>query len=226
MKKSLIAVLISSVLAVQSPTTIAADASLGLQIVQQATLIQQYASQAEMLKQDIGMLQDAYKNSTGLPLQAWGSAISHINGVIDLLRDAQGISYASDNVMGQIYDQYGDADTYHQDYSAKVGTWNSNMMSQVGSVLGSYNRQVNTMNDTQNAMRSIINASQNATGRMQVLQAGNQLAGIAVNEMQNLQSIVMAGNQAQLNYIATQTAKEEQERKRSERFFQKAKGNY
>lgn len=226
MKKTIIATLIASAIVMQTNVVVAADATLGYQIVQQGTLIEQYSTQASQLQQQISLLQDAYRNSSGLPIQAWGSAQNYINELNGILRQAEGLSYASNNTLEQVQQQYGDGDTLLPEYSQKISQWNKNVMSQISSVLRVYNAQVNTSLDTQNKLNTIMNASQTAQGRMQVLQASNQIASIAVNELQNLQTIVMAGNQAQLNYIATQTAKEQQSKADAQRFLQKSKGKW
>lgn len=225
MKKTIIAAIIASTIAIQAPVASAADATLGYQIVQQGTLIEQYSTQARQLQQQIAMLQDAYRNSTGLPIQAWGSAQNYINELTGILSQAEGLSYGSTDVLQQVQQTYGDGSLL-PDYPQRIEQWNKNIMSQVSSVLRVYNAQVNTSLDTQNKLNTIMNASQTAQGRMQVLQASNQIASIAVNELQNLQTIVMAGNQAQLNYMATVTGKEQQSKADAKRFFQKSQGKW
>lgn len=225
MKKTIIAALIASTIAIQAPVASAADATLGYQIVQQGTLIEQYSTQARQLQQQIALLQDAYRNSTGLPIQAWGSAQNYINELTGILSQAEGLSYGSTDVLQQVQQTYGDGSLL-PDYPQRIEQWNKNIMSQVSSVLRVYNAQVNTSLDTQNKLNTIMNASQTAQGRMQVLQASNQIASIAVNELQNLQTIVMAGNQAQLNHLATVTAKEQQSKEDAKRFLQKSRGKW
>lgn len=219
-----VSILIASLVTVVDAN--AADATLGYQIVQQGTLLEQYSTQASQLQQQISMLQDAYRNSTGLPIQAWSSAQSYINQLTGLIGNASGLSYSSSNVLDQVNTTYGNGETILPDYKNRVGDWNKNILSQVGSVLRAYNQQTNTALDVQRNMETIMNASQTAQGRMQVLQAGNQIASIAVNELQNLQQVVMAGNQAQLNYIASQTEKQNQREKPLKNFLKPTNGNW
>lgn len=227
MKKTLLAIIAASIFtSVSAPAAYAGDASLGLQLVQQATLIDQYTTHAQQLQQQISMLQNAYANSAGLPLQAWPTAQGYLNSLTGLIRNAQGLTYAADNLAGQIEEKYGNGQTTLKVFSQQLAAWNQNMMSQVGNVMQQYNMHANNAISTQAALNTIMNASQTAQGRMQVLQAGNQIAGIAVNELQSLQSIVMAGNQVQANYIANQTAKEQQGALKQKEFLRKAEGKY
>lgn len=219
-----ISILISSIIGVQEVN--AATSTLGYQIVQQGTLLEQYSTQASQLQQQISMLQDAYKNSAGLPIQAWSSAQTYINQLTGIISNASGLSYGSSNVLDQVNATYGNGNSILPDYKTRVGDWNRNILSQVGNILRVYNQQTNSAMDVQRSMETIMNASQTAQGRMQVLQAGNQIASIAVNELQNLQQVVMAGNQAQLNYIATQTEKQNQKDKAVQGFMQSRKGNW
>ena len=227
MKKKLIVASLAVLIFATAPTfACCGDASLGEQIVQQATLIDQYSTQADQLQQQIAMLQNAYANSVGLPIQAWASAQSHLNELTGLLQNTQGITYASQNLLGQVQQQYGDGASLLPNYGQQLTTWNQNMMAQISSVLQQYNLHTNNATAAQSALQQIMNASQSAQGRMQVLQAGNQIAGIAVNELHNLQQIVMSGNQAQLNYLANKSAQEQQDRMKAQQFLRKAVGSY
>jgi P-type conjugative transfer protein TrbJ len=227
MKKSLLAILAASIFtSAAAPTAYAGDASFAEQLVQQATLLSQYSTQADQLQQQISMLQNAYANSAGLPIQAWPSAQDYLNSLNGLIKNTQGLTYEADNLSGQIQQQFGNGKTILPGYSQQLSTWNQNMMGQVGSVMQQYNLHANNAIGVQAAIGSLINASQTAQGRMQALQAGNQIAGIAVNEIQNLQSIVMSGNQAQLNYIANQTSKDQQAALKQQEFLRKAEGKY
>ena len=225
-KKLIVACLATLVFASAPALACCGDASLGEQIVQQGTLLEQYSTQADQLQQQIAMLQNAYANSAGLPIQAWASAQSHLNALTELLQNTQGITYASQNLLGQVQQQYGDGASLLPNYGQQLTTWNQNMMAQIGSVLQQYHLHTDSATAAQSALQQIMNASQTAQGRMQVLQAGNQIAGIAVNELHNLQQIVMSGNQAQLNYLANKSAQEQQDRMQAQQFLRKAEGRY
>lgn len=226
MKKILITFALASTLASAPAISYCGDATLGEQIVQQGTLLEQYSTQAQQLQQQISMLQNMYANTAGLPIQAWGNAQGYLTELGNLIKNTQGLTYTSENLLNQVQQQFGDGQTLLPNYSQQVGTWNQNMMGQVSSVMRQYNMHANNAIAVQNALGTIMNASQTAQGRMQVLQAGNQIAGIMVNEIQNLGSIVMAGNQAQLNHISIQTAKQQQMDLRKKDFLRKAEGKY
>lgn len=226
MKNKIIAALIIAGVYATPIVVNASDATLGYQIVQQGTLLEQYATQAEQLQQQISLLQDAYRNSAGLPLQAWGSAQGYLNELQSLIQNTQGLTYNSSNLLGQVETQYGDGKSILPKYRDQMAGWNQNMMGQVSSVMRQYNMHSNNQIAAQNSLNNLMNASNTAQGRMQVLQAGNQIAGIMVNEIQGLQNIMMAANQAQLNQIANQTAKEQQAELKKKEFFRKAEGKY
>ena len=226
MKKELITCLATLLFASPHIFACCGDASLGEQIVQQGTLLEQYSTQADQLQQQISMLQNAYANSAGLPIQAWGSAQSHLNDLMGLVQNTQGVTYASQNLLGQVQQQYGDGAALLPNYGQQLTTWNQNLMAQISMALRQYNLHTNSTTAAQSALQQIMNASQTAQGRMQVLQAGNQIAGIAVNELHNLQQIVMVGNQAQLNYLANKSAQEQQDRLKAQQFLRKAEGHY
>lgn len=61
-------------------------------------------------------------------------------------------------------------------------------------------------------MQGVEEASQSATGRMQVLQAANQISGLEVNQLQQLRQETMAGNSAMLNDVAKRNNEDQQDR--------------
>lgn len=127
--------------------------------------------------------------------------------------------------MTQIEGFYGNGSIF-DNYESRLTDWNAGTRSQIAAALNHFGIQAGRFASTQSALQQIQNASQSATGRMQVLQAGNQIAGLMVNQIQDLHATVMAAEQARLNYVAAQNARDEQDRLRQQRWLGKAKGKY
>lgn len=179
-----------------------AGATFPEQIVQEATMVEQYATQAQQLQAQFQQVYNQAVNMQSIPVQLWPNISSQLTNLVNLVGNAQGLSYASQNTVSGIEAQYGQPNTALSNYAGSLASWTSNNDNQIASVLQQYGISQQAMLSSQQAMQSIQNASQSASGRMAVLQAGNQISGLMVNQLQSLQSDIEAGNQAQLNALA------------------------
>jgi len=181
-----------------------AGATLPEQITQELTLVQQYEKQAEQLMAQFQMVYNQAQNLMSLPVQMWQSAAQPLQQLVQLVGQAKGLSYAAQNTVAAVQQQFGAPNAVLSNYNASLQTWVGNLDSQIASVLQQYGLSASNFQTIQSALQQIQSASQSASGRMQVLQAGNQIAGLMVNQLQSLQSDIQAGNQAMLNYMTMQ----------------------
>jgi len=207
-RKNLIAIAALSVFVATSAPAYAsgaiAGATLPEQIVQEATLVEQYAKQAEQLQAQFQMVFNQARNLMNMPMQLWTNATAPLQQLVQLVGNAKGLSYAAANTVSAVQAQFGAPNAVLSNYNKSLQTWTGNLDSQIANVLQQFNLNAKNFQTTQSALQQIQDASQSASGRMQVLQAGNQIAGLMVNQLQGLQSDIQAGNQAMLNYMAMQ----------------------
>lgn len=207
-------------------TGMVAGATFPEQITQEITLVEQYATQAEQLQAQFQMVFNQARNLQSIPSQLWPNASAQLQSLVNLIGNAQGLSYGSQNTLAQVSAQYGSTGNVVPNYDTALQNWTANLNHQIASVLTQYGLQANDFQNTQTALQQIQNASQSASGRMQVMQAGNQISGLMVNQMQNLQSTIMAGSQAELNYMANRANQVQQDRNTAASFVKGAQGNY
>ena len=184
-------------------TGMIAGATFPEQIVQELTLVEQYATQAQQLQAQFQMVFNQARNLQNMPQQLWTNAAAPLQQLVQLVGNAQGLSYASQNTVAAIQQQYGAPSAPLSNYANSLQQWTSNLNSQIAATLQQYGMHAADFQTTQSALQAIQNQSQSASGRMQVLQAGNQISGLMVNQMQSLQSDIQAGNQVMLNDVAT-----------------------
>lgn len=187
-------------------------ATLMEQWVQSATLAEQLAKQATMVSQQLTMLQNQALNLQSLPTSFWPNVTSQLTQLIQINRQSHGLSYGMADVAASMSQQYGDPGQTLTGVEQRYRDWNDNSNSQIASTLQSYGYQVDNFTSEQDALEQMLTASQSATGRMQALQAGNQIAAMQVNQTQLLRATVIQGNQAMLNFMGNQANKEQQER--------------
>jgi P-type conjugative transfer protein TrbJ len=104
--------------------------------------------------------------------------------------------------------------------------WNKGLNNQIGAALQQLGFNANNFSTTQSALQQIQLASQSAAGRLQAIQAGNQIAGIMVNETQALHGTIIAAEQARLNAVAKQENEKYQDEILYRNFFRNHSGKY
>ncbi|MDE2252670.1 MAG: P-type conjugative transfer protein TrbJ [Betaproteobacteria bacterium] len=202
-------------------TGMIAGATFPEQIVQELTLVEQYATQAQQLQAQFQMVYNQAMNLKNLPTQMWPNVSGQLQNLINLVGNAQGLTYAAQNTAAGVQAEYG---VNGQSYQQNLSQWNGNLQSQIQQALNSFGLQAQDFQTQQQALQQIQNASQSATGRMQVMQAGNQIAGLMVNQLQGLQQTIMANGQVQLNAIGAQNAQNLQKSQINQQFLNGSTG--
>ena len=183
-------------------TGMIAGATFPEQITQEITMVEQYATQAEQLQAQYQQVYNQALNMQTIPVQLWPNISGQLTNLVNLVGNAQGLSYAAQNTTAGIEAQYGQPNVALSNYAGSLSNWTGNIQAQIAAALQQFNLNANSYGSVQAAMASINSASQSATGRMQVMQAGNQISGILVNEIQKLRADIEANGQVEMNAIA------------------------
>ncbi|MBU2772683.1 MAG: P-type conjugative transfer protein TrbJ [Acidithiobacillus sp.] len=202
-KQITISVLATLVLATGSNLAIAGTltggATLPEQIVQEGTSIEQLARAAEQVQNQLQMLLNEARNLESLPTNFVNQITGQLGQLTNIVGQGDALSYAGQNISSQLsseYPGYSNGVNYQQEYQ----NWNNTTSQNIQNALQAQNLASNQFATQSQALASIQSASQSAAGRMQVLQAGNQIAGMEVKSIQHLQQIEMAQNDARLAY--------------------------
>ena len=190
--------------------TMTGGATMPEQIIQEITAAESLVKQAESVQMQIQMVYQQAMNLKNLPTQMWSSVQGDLNNLTNIAGQAQGLSYASQNIASQFTQTYPAASSIGNNYGQQMQTWSTDTNGQIKSMLTQNGLAADQFSSQQSALQGIQNASQSAGGRMQVLQAGNQIAGMEVNQIQQLQQEIMAGNSAIGSYEAQQVNQQQQ----------------
>ena len=225
MNKSLIAIALSLAGLAAMPSAHAsgaiAGATLPEQIVQEATMVEQLNNAIQQVQQGFQSLYNQALNLKNLPMQMWPNVSGQLQQLVQLVGQAKGLSYAAQNTASLVQQMYG---VNGQSYQANLSQWNDNLTSQIQQALNSYNLQAQNFQTEQQALQQIEDASQSATGRMQVLQAGNQISGMMVNQLQALRQTIMNNSQVELNAIGSKNAQDLQKNQINKSFLNGSTG--
>ncbi|MGE0107133.1 MAG: P-type conjugative transfer protein TrbJ [Thiomonas sp.] len=189
-----------------------AGATLPEQIVQELTMVEQLNNDIQQVQQGFQSLYNQAVNMQSCVSNSWGSLGGQLQGLVDIVGKAQGLNYATQNTVSALQQQFGDPSNLLNPVSQNLQSWTKNLNSQISAVLQQYNISSKNFQSAQQALDTINNQCTSAQGRKAVQQAGNQIAGLMVNQIQSLQSDIQAANQAKLNYIAMQAAEKVQQR--------------
>jgi type IV secretion system protein TrbJ len=189
------------------------------QVVQEITATEQYAKQATEVATQLQQLENQVINMEQLPTQTWASVQNNLQQLVDVVQAANGISYASQNALAQMQQTYGDPGQLASNQSQSIGQWRTSFNSQVGSALKAIGLSLSDFQTRQQALHQIESLSQTSTGRMQAIQAGNQIAGMTVNQLQLLRQQLATAQSVQMQYQATQMNTQAQEQNQVEQFI-------
>lgn len=190
------------------------------QITEEGTFVQQLAREASQLQEQIQMVANQARNLRSLSRQRWGSVQGDVTQLIQLAAQAQGVGYASQNIVGLFRQIYGaHTGTIPPHYLRTLQGWTADTNSQIQATLAQYHLDAGRFGTTQGALQGVEDASQSASGRMQVLEAANQISGLEVNQLEQLREETMAGNSAMLSYVAKRNNENQQDRNLERRWI-------
>lgn len=177
-----------------------AGATLPEQIVQEGTLANQLTKQAEQVRNQLQQIAYQVRNLKTLPMNIWPQVRGELDSLTRVVSRANGLSYAMQNVNGQFASEY-PIYTSSTNYNRELNRWNQTTSNSVAAALQNQHLQAARFASQQSALNAIEAASQSATGRMQALQAGNQISAMEVHQLQALRQMQMANSDAQMAYI-------------------------
>ena len=154
-----------------------------------------------------------------------GGIAARLTSLVSTIQNTQGIVNATVNSITDMQTTYGNGNLLSNQQQNLVN-WNKGLNNQIGAALQQLGLNANNFSTTQSALQQIQLASQTAAGRLQAIQAGNQIAGMMVNETQALHGTIIAAEQARLNAIAKQENEKYQDELLYRNFFRNHSGQY
>jgi P-type conjugative transfer protein TrbJ len=184
------------------------------QLANNVELVASVANQAKQLQQQIQQYQLLAQNSAGLPNQIWGNAASDITEVNALMAQSQALSYASSNLASAFaarfpgYQQYASGTISSASMAGKYQQWSNDTNSTVLSTLQAAGLQASQMQDEAGTLRQLESMSGSASGQMQALEVGNQLAAQTIMQGQKLRQLMLANLNLEASYVQSQQDKD------------------
>lgn len=130
-------------------TGMIAGATFPEQIVQELTLVEQYATQAQQLQAQFQMVFNQARNLMNMPMQLWTNATAPLQQLVQLVGNAKGLSYAAANTVSAVQAQFGAPNAVLSNYNKSLQTWTENLDRQIAAVLQQFNLNAKNFQTTQ-----------------------------------------------------------------------------
>lgn len=196
------------------------------QLLNNAELIDIAIANARQIANQLQAIANMVQNTTGLPNPIWGDTMQRLNDLGRIVRDGQALAYSLSNVDAQFRARFNDYAHYlantpdARQYSSKYSSWTTTTNDTIRASMKSANLQWQQFVTEESTMRQLEAMSATAAGRMQAVQAGNQIAAQTVRQLQKLRELMMSQMQMQAAYMATRNEKDALQQTRTQRFYQ------
>lgn len=171
-------------------------------------------SSAESLQTQIQQYQNMVTQGVSLPNSMWGSIAADLKGVVNIYNRSQALGRNIQNLDSQFnmqvpgWQQYLNEAANSAQYPAsqtmpdRYEKWSQQGRDNVKSAMEAANMNTSSFETEDAQLNRMVARSQSAAGRMQAIQAGNEIASQNVQQLQKLRDLVATQINLQGNYMA------------------------
>jgi P-type conjugative transfer protein TrbJ len=172
-------------------------------VAQQGTHI---AQQVQQLEHELAMLENMAANTRPAGTVAWADVDSALGGLARAVQTGLAVSYALSDV-GDVFERRFPGYQPPRDWPTAYDSWSTSVLDTLRGTLASAGLNVADAPSVEAALAGLRTANESAEGRLQVLQIGNQIASLQVEELAKLRQLHAAQISAQNAYLGAQEAK-------------------
>ena len=167
---------------------------------------------AEQLQTQIQQYQNMVTQGTGLPDSMFGSIAADLKNVVSIYNRSQALGRQIQNIDSQFNTVFPGFESYLNQAanSAEVPTqdrylkWSEQGRDNLKTAMEAANLNTGAFESEDAQLARMVSRSQSAVGRMQAIQAGNEIASQNVQQLQKLRDLVATQINMQGNYMAQQ----------------------
>lgn len=171
---------------------------------------------AEQLQTQIQQYQNMVLQGTGLPSSMFNNIAADLKNVADIYNRSQSLGRKIQNMDEQFNVSFPDFQSYlnsaansaalpaSETMPERYENWSTQSRDNVRSALEAANLNTSTFESEDAQLARMIARSQTAVGRMQAIQAGNEIAAQNVQQLQKLRDLLATQINMQGNYMAQQ----------------------
>jgi type IV secretion system protein TrbJ len=181
------------------------------QLVSLARLVDQLATQGNILTTNTYQYQNMTLNTTPFSSLQWSSGASNISSVNSLLAGSGALSFASPSLTSQFNQQYGNYSSYlstaptSATFGAKYQQWSSDTNASVLSTLQAGALQSSQITGAELGTINTLKAqTAGVQGNLQALQNVAQVGVLTVEQLQKLRQLILTDTSLHASAIQTQ----------------------
>lgn len=182
------------------------------QIFEYAEAVNTALNTAEQLQTQMQQYQSMITQGTGLPDSMFGSIAADLKNVMNVYDRSQALGRQIQNMDSQFNTAFPGFNSYlnqaansaESPTQDRYQTWSEQGRDNVKAALEAANLNTSTFESEGEQLDRMMTRSQSAVGRMQALQAGNEIASQNVQQLQKLRDLVATQINMQGNYLAQQ----------------------
>lgn len=225
MKKTIIAAIVSASLVAAVPPSFAGSvAGFGgatevTQLANNVELVNLYLQQVQSYATQLQQYQNMIQNTLNIPAQVWGAIEGDLMGVASVVQQGQALAYSAANIASQFENTFKGFTFTGTDFKKEYRDLTRKTLDTLKGTLSAANLQSQQFATEEMIMRQLRAMSQSATGQMQAIQVGVQIAEQQVQQLQKLRQLMMAQLSQQNTYLAAQEQKEATRKVAADRAF-------
>lgn len=182
------------------------------QMFEYAEAVNTALNTAEQLSTQIQQYQNMVTQGTGLPDSMFGSIAADLKSVVNIYNRSQALGRQIQNMDAQFNTAFPGFESYLNQAanSAEVPArdryqkWSEQGRDNVRTALEAANLNTSTFESEDAQLDRMVARSQSAVGRMQAIQAGNEIASQNVQQLQKLRDLLATQINMQGNFMAQQ----------------------
>lgn len=185
------------------------------QIMQYAKEVETALNTAQQLQTQLNQYRNMVQQGLSLPDSLFGSLRSDFQRLQNIYATGTSLAHSMDGLESKFRDQFKGYD----DYLRSIGEGSNNMpdrykqwsaegLDNARTAMQSAGINTSSFAAEDAMLSSLVQRSASAQGRMQAIQAGNEIAAQQVQQLQKLRAMMASSITLQSNYIAQQTERQ------------------
>ena len=185
------------------------------QMMEYAKEVETALNTAQQLQTQIQQYNNMVQQGLSLPNSMFGSITSSMNQLRGIYSQGSSLAYSMSNLDSQFRDQFKGYDNYlssigqaSANMPGQYKKWSDSGFDNARSAMEAVGMNTSSFASEDAMLSSLVQRSATAQGRMQAIQAGNEIAAQQVQQLQKLREMIAANVTLQSNYIAQQTERQ------------------
>ena len=182
------------------------------QMFEYAEAVNTQLNTAQQLQTQIQQYQNMVTQGLSLPNSMFGSIAADLQSVVNIYTKSQALGRQIQNMDSQFNTQFPGFESYLNQAANSAAVpardryqkWSEQGRDNVKAAMEAANLNTGTFESEDAQLARMVSRSQSAAGRMQAIQAGNEIASQNVQQLQKLRDLVATQINMQGNYMAQQ----------------------